>query len=168
MMSKTYVSYPIRYVLISDLVSLLIYGLGLYIVSRLGMLWTLAFIAYILWLESRVLRSSCRYCYYYGKFCAFGKGKICALLFKKGDPKVFTKKKITWKDLLPDLMVVLIPTLCSTYLLLVHTFTWPLLTASLALIILGFMGNALVRGSIACKYCKQRQLGCPAEKLFNK
>jgi hypothetical protein len=25
-----------------------------------------------------------------------------------------------------------------------------------------------VRGQLACKYCKQRELGCPAEQLFSK
>jgi hypothetical protein len=26
----------------------------------------------------------------------------------------------------------------------------------------------MIRGSIACKYCKQRELGCPAEQMFAK
>jgi hypothetical protein len=34
--------------------------------------------------------------------------------------------------------------------------------------LLTFIGNGLVRGSLACKYCKQREIGCPAEQLFNK
>jgi len=39
----------------------------------------------------------------------------------------------------------------------------------LALLIgLATQGNYLVRSRIACKYCKQRELGCPAEKLFRK
>jgi hypothetical protein len=29
-------------------------------------------------------------------------------------------------------------------------------------------GNAMLRGSLACKYCKQKELGCKAEQLFNK
>jgi len=28
------------------------------------------------------------------------------------------------------------------------------------------VGNSYVRGSLACKFCRQRQLGCPAEKMF--
>jgi hypothetical protein len=38
----------------------------------------------------------------------------------------------------------------------------------LALLLLGFMGNALVRGQLACRYCKQREIGCPATQLFTK
>jgi len=36
------------------------------------------------------------------------------------------------------------------------------------LILLTSAGNSYIRGSLACKYCQQRELGCPAEKLFNK
>jgi hypothetical protein len=25
-----------------------------------------------------------------------------------------------------------------------------------------------VRGQLACRYCKQREIGCPAAQLFNK
>jgi hypothetical protein len=41
-----------------------------------------------------------------------------------------------------------------------------LVTALAVLIALSFVGNAVLRGSFACKYCKQREIGCPAEKLF--
>jgi hypothetical protein len=36
------------------------------------------------------------------------------------------------------------------------------------LVLLSTIGNSFVRGSLACRYCKQRDLGCPAEQLFNK
>jgi hypothetical protein len=29
-------------------------------------------------------------------------------------------------------------------------------------------GNAVVRGTFACNYCKQKEIGCTAEKLFRK
>ena len=35
-----------------------------------------------------------------------------------------------------------------------------------ALVALSFGGNAVVRGSFTCKYCKQQELGCPAQALF--
>ena len=38
----------------------------------------------------------------------------------------------------------------------------------IALLLLGFLGNALVRGHLACRYCRQREIGCPAERLFDK
>jgi len=36
------------------------------------------------------------------------------------------------------------------------------------LFFLFFGGTAMIRGNLVCKYCKQREIGCPAEKLFNK
>jgi len=35
-----------------------------------------------------------------------------------------------------------------------------------ALVMLSFVGNAVIRGSFACKYCRQREIGCPASRLF--
>lgn len=43
-----------------------------------------------------------------------------------------------------------------------------LLLALLFLMVLSTTGNAFIRGTFACQYCKQRDLGCPAEQLFNK
>jgi hypothetical protein len=67
--------------------------------------------------------------------------------------------------MLPDFLVFLVPAV-SGIILLVISFEWQLLALVAALFILSFSGNALIRGSFACKYCKQREIGCPAEKLF--
>jgi hypothetical protein len=50
----------------------------------------------------------------------------------------------------------------------VRDFTWLVVVMLAILVVLSLGGNAVVRGSFACKYCKQRQIGCPAEKLFGK
>jgi hypothetical protein len=36
------------------------------------------------------------------------------------------------------------------------------------LIVLFFGGSAFIRGTLACKYCKQKDIGCPAYDIFNK
>ncbi|MFC1905310.1 hypothetical protein ACFLXL_00695 [Chloroflexota bacterium] len=46
-------------------------------------------------------------------------------------------------------------------------FNWLLLSIVLALLLLTFIVNGFIRGSLACKYCRQREIGCPAEQLFN-
>ncbi|MGC9363291.1 MAG: hypothetical protein ACP5FZ_01840 [Fidelibacterota bacterium] len=43
-----------------------------------------------------------------------------------------------------------------------------ILAALIVIILLASTGNSFVRGSLICKYCRQRALGCPAEKLFEK
>jgi hypothetical protein len=106
-------------------------------------------------------------CYYYGKTCSFGKGRLSSFLFKRGKPIRFIQNKITWKAVIPDFLISIIPIIIGIIILIIH-FSWLILFLIILLFILGFSGNAIVRGQFACKYCKQRELGCPAQKLFKK
>jgi hypothetical protein len=132
-----------------------------------GTVWLLLFLLYIVGFEIRLIRVSCVNCCYNGKFCAFGKGQISSLFFKKGNPHAFLKGNITWKDILPDFLVSIIPILVGIALLILK-FDWLILSSIVLLAILTSAGNGFVRGSLACKSCKQREIGCPAEQLFNK
>jgi len=160
-------NYPGWMVFVSNLLSLLIYGIGVYILLQSGIIWVTAYLIFILILEFRLISGHCTDCYYYGKTCAFGKGRLSSLFFKKGSPERFAAMKITWKDIVPDFLLFIIPVLAGI-LLLIQGFTVTILILILALLLLGFMGNALVRGQLACRYCKQREIGCPATQLFTK
>jgi hypothetical protein len=46
------------------------------------------YLLYALGLEVRLLRTGCVDCAYYGKACAFGKGRLCAIAFEQGDPQL--------------------------------------------------------------------------------
>ena len=162
-----YENYPLWIVILTNIVSFTIYGTGAFIVYKIGWIWLVLYILYIAWLESRLLRRSCVNCYYYGKVCAFGKGKLSSLFFKEGDTNRFKEDKITWKDMVPDLMVSLIPIVAGVILLVID-FQWLILSMVLLLLLLSSLGNGLIRGSLACKYCKQREIGCPAEQLFSR
>ena len=76
-------------------------------------------------------------------------------------------KQFSWRDLVPDFMVTLIP-LGVGITMLIRSFSWLVLLLIVAFVLLGSVGTGLVRGQLACKYCKQRELGCPAERLFGK
>jgi hypothetical protein len=119
------------------------------------------YLLYCFGLELRLLKGHCVNCYYYCKICGFGKGKLCSWLFKRGDPRKFTEAEISWASMLPDFMVPLWPVL-GGIILLVQNFTWLLFL----LVVLSLSGNAIVRGSLVCKYCRQKELGCPAARLF--
>jgi hypothetical protein len=160
-------NYPAIIVIVSNLVSFLIYGIGAYILYRISLIWVICYVLFILLLEFRLLGRHCVDCYYYGKTCAFGKGYLSSIFFQKGQPEKFNQKKITWKDIVPDFLVFIVPVLAGI-VLLVHEFTWIVFSLIIALFLLGFFGNALVRGQLACRYCKQREIGCPAEQLFDK
>ena len=163
----SYENFPARIVLLSNSVGVSIYAVGVYIMAGCGIWWAVLYLLYCGFIETRLLRHSCVNCYYYGKVCAFGKGKLSALLFKKGDPDKFAEGQIRWLDLVPDFLVSIIP-LIAGIVLLVTAFRWVILALLVVLIALSSGGNAFIRGSYACKYCKQREIGCPAEKLFNK
>jgi hypothetical protein len=164
---QCYENYPFWIVAISNIFQIAIYAAGAFIMYQFGLVWLLAYLLYVAWMEVRVLRKSCVNCYYYGKTCAFGKGRLCGMLFKKGNPKAFFRTNITWKDVVPSFLVTLIP-IAAGIVLLVGGFRWTVAIAVVLLFLLGFPVTGMIRGKLACKYCKQRELGCPAERLFNK
>jgi len=167
MENSCYENYPLKIVLLSNLLSLSIYIIGAYILFNLAIIFGILYLIYCLFLEIRLLRKSCINCYYYGKTCGFGKGRLSSLFFKKGDNSKFPQQEISWKDMIPDLMIFIFP-LVGGVIILISKFSWIILLLILILLILSSIGNAIIRGVFTCKYCKQHKLGCPAERLFNK
>jgi len=165
--ARFYEDYPAWIVAAANLVSLAIYFSGAFIIYQAAGVWVMLYLAFIAYLEIRLIKGHCTNCYYYGKRCAFGQGRLSSVLFKKGNPKSFCKKQMTWKDILPDFMVSVIP-MAIGIAMLIFDFDWLILSLVILLFVLSFPGNAFVRGSLACRHCKQRELGCPAEQLFSK
>lgn len=159
-------NYPVSTVIVSNLVPLVIWITGAFIISRIGLPWALLYLLFVVALEFRLVSGHCRDCNYFGKTCAFGKGRLSALLFRRGNPERFTQLKIGWKDLVPDFLVFLVPVIAGIGLL-IWEFSWTILLLVILILLLGFAGNAFVRGHLACRFCKQREIGCPAERLFD-
>lgn len=164
---RTYGRYPLGTVVAANAVSLAIYASGAALISMLGTGWLVAYLVWALWMEYRVLKGSCVNCAYYGKRCAFGKGVVCGGVFRRGSPDRFIRRKISWKDLLPDFATALVPLVVGAVFLVID-FRWANLGFVAILVLATTVGNSTVRGRLACKYCRQRALGCPAERLFNK
>ena len=123
MESVTYEDYPAWMVAVSSAVALAIYVAGAAILRGFG-LWVAAlYVLYGVWVELKVLRGSCVHCAYYGRVCGMGRGKLCALFFPRGDPDQFSRRSVAWKDLLPDLMVSVLP-LVGGVILLILDFSW--------------------------------------------
>jgi len=74
---------------------------------------------------------------------------------------------MTWKDLIPDILITAIP-LTIGIALLITRFNFSILLAIMILILLSTAGNNYIRGTLTCRHCKQMELGCPAVKMFNK
>jgi hypothetical protein len=164
---KTFDKFPAWIIFLSNLFSLLIYSCGLIIMIQLGWIVAIFYLAFVLSLEIRVISKHCVNCFYWGKLCGFGKGWISSLFFKKGDPVKFCEKNFSWKDMIPDLLVSLIPLMTGIAFLIIR-FSFITLFAVVILIALTTIGNGFIRESLTCRYCRQRELGCPAEELFRK
>lgn len=162
-----YDQYPARVVLLSVLHTLLLYATGAAIILAAGPLWALLYLAFCVWSEYRVLGGSCVNCVYYGKACAFGRGILCSWLFRQGDPAKFNARPITWASLVPDLLVSLLP-LAVGAAVLVRSWSWLVMGLMVLLIVLAFPVTGAIRSQLACAHCRQRQCGCPAERLFGK
>ncbi|MDO9044489.1 MAG: hypothetical protein Q7U35_04200 [Methanobacteriaceae archaeon] len=166
MKNHCYENYPLKIVFLSNILILSIYIIDAAIIYNLGWFYSVLYLIYCLILEIKVLKTGCVNCYYYGKICGFGKGRLSALFFKKGDPSKFSHKELKWKDMIPDMLVFIVPTLAGIFILL-SNFSWLILSLIAVLLILSLFGNALIRG-LTCPKCKQSELGCPAQDLFQK
>ena len=165
--TETHENYPIWIVILSNIVSILIYTSGFIITLRLGWIAAMLYLVYILALEYRLISKHCVNCCYWGMTCGFGKGRLSALFFKRGDPVKFCINEMSWKDMIPDMLVSLLPFLIGIVMMIIE-FKFTILAATIVLILLTTFGNGFIRENLTCRYCKQKGLGCPAEKLFTK
>jgi hypothetical protein len=164
---KIHESYPPETVILSNIVSLIIYASGCIIMFQSGWLVAALYLLYVALFEFRLIHYHCTNCYYYGKTCGFGKGRLSAVFFKKGDPSKFCTRSLTWKDMIPDLLISLIPLLTGIIYLMLN-FSLLLFFTVIILLLFSTMGSGYIRSQKICNHCKQRELGCPADALFNK
>jgi hypothetical protein len=165
--TKSHDNFPLWIPILSNLVSVLIYLSGFIITLSLSWIAAIPYLIFILGIEYRLLSSHCTSCYYWGRWCGFGKGKISARFFKRGDPSKFCGKNFTWREMIPDILVSLIPILVAVILMIIR-FSPVVLFALIILIVSATTGTGYIRTNLTCKYCKQREIGCPAEQLFKK
>jgi len=165
--TKSYVNFPIWIPFIAILVSLTSYSIGAVILSGFGIIFSILYLFYCLGAELLVIIRSCRDCWYYGKICGLGKGKIAPLFIKKGDIKKFANRNISIVHMIPDFLVIILP-LFGGVILLILDFSILVLSLMVFILVLFFGGTAVIRGTFACKYCKQKDIGCPAYAIFNK
>jgi hypothetical protein len=164
---KAYNNFPLKTVFISNTPSVLSYLIGTYLMFSLGTILGLTYLLYILYIEFSMVKNSCSCCWYYGKLCAFARGKIAPLFFKKQDSKKFCQREVTFAKMLPQMLVLVFP-LIAGIILLIKNFN--LITLSLILIppILWFGGNPIIFGKLVCKHCQQGRICCPANDFFGK
>jgi len=163
---RTYDRYPGCIVVSSNLVSLAIIAIGAYVLASLWIWLLVPYLLYCLWLEYRLLKTACINCTYFGEACAFGKGKLCSMMFAPGDPQRFGNRESSWLAVVPDFLVSILPSFGGIVLLVVEGWDWVVVGLLILLVALAFGVTPAVRGSMACRYCKQRLIACPAYELF--
>ena len=77
--TQRYENFPGWIVVLSNLNQILIYGLGFLVMYKIGLVFSLFYLVFILVLDLRLLKTHCIDCFYWGRNCGFGKGKISAL-----------------------------------------------------------------------------------------
>jgi len=165
--NKSYQNFPLWIPFFAIFVSIIGYSIGAIILSGFGIIFSILYLFYCLGSELLVVLKSCKDCWYYGKICGIGKGKIAPMLVKKGDTIKFAERDISLIHMIPDFIVVILP-LLGGVILLILDFSILLISLMIVLIVLFFGGTAFIRGNFACKYCKQKEIGCPADAIFNK
>jgi hypothetical protein len=165
--TKSYENFPLWIPFIAILISVIGYVIGALILSGFGIIFSILYLFYCLGAELLVIRRSCKDCWYYGKICGLGKGKIASLFVKKGDTKKFADRDISLVHMIPDFLVLILP-LVGGAILLILDFSILVLSLMVFLSVLFFGGTAFIRGTFACKYCKQKDIGCSAYEIFNK
>jgi hypothetical protein len=143
------------------------YAYGAYLLLALHPAASALYLVYCAAVEVNVMYRSCRSCVYYGKRCAFGRGWLAARLFTPGDPVSFSNRDVSALTLIPDFLVTIIPVV-GGLVSLFFAFSWLTLALIIIFLVVFLTGTATVRGRVACKYCAQREHGCPANDMFNK
>lgn len=153
-------NYPIKIVCISATLTILSYLLGtvvLYVLHPfLGILFLLLAVSTIV--VSMKLR--CTHCYYLGKYCNFGLGKLAAILFKKGDPSEFRNPRKVIVTAILSFGTLLLPIIAGVVLIIID-LSIENIGLLLVYILFGILPNFFVRGNF-CEKCVQGQLGCPS------
>lgn len=100
----------------------------------------------------------CTNCYYYGKWCGTGWGKLAALFFKKGNIDNFSRSIGIKLAPLTYGLLSLIP-LVFGVIAIIREFTVPGVSVLVLLLLVSFYSGAVSRGK-ACVNCKMRTI-CP-------
>jgi hypothetical protein len=152
--------YPLRIVCISASLTIISYLAGAFIIYFFNPVLSAFYLilAALTLVVSMKLR--CTHCYYFGKFCNFGLGKLAKFFFRKGEPSEFRNHKKVIITAILSFGTMLIPVFIGI-LMLVTDMTISNLGLLLGYILIGIAPNFLVRGNF-CDKCMQGQLGCPS------
>ena len=153
-------SYPLRIVCVSASLTIISYLAGAFVLYFFnpimsGFYLMLAAVTLVISMKLR-----CTHCYYLGKYCNFGLGRLASYFFVKGDPREFRDPKKVGLTATFSFGTMLLPVFIGV-LMLVKDMNLFTLALFFGYILAGIAPNFLVRGNF-CDKCMQGQLGCPS------
>jgi hypothetical protein len=158
--NEKYENYPIKIVCISATLTILSYLFGTVVFYILHPILGILFLCLVISTIIISMKLRCTHCYYLGKYCNFGLGKLAALLFKKGDPSEFKNPKLVITTAIVSFGTMLLPIIAGIIIILMDLTVFSL-SLFLGYILIGIAPNFVVRGRF-CEKCVQGQLGCPS------
>jgi len=157
--------YPKASVILGNLAMILWIALGTIACWFLYPLVAWIYLAFALVMVGIVLRKLlCTNCYYYGKWCGIGWGKLSALFFKKGDVEGFNTSIGQKLAPLTYGILSLIP-LILIVISIFHEFTISKIVVLLLLLLVSFYSGTFSRKK-ACAKCKMK-LTCKGSAAKN-
>jgi cell division protein FtsW (lipid II flippase) len=150
-------NYPKHITTIRWIILLLAFGLGIYVLLGLHYLLAIIYIVYSLVALTLILPlSRCASCFYHGKFCNTGWGKIAAYLSEKGDESKYVDH---YNYAIFLHLLWLIPLLIALLQLVRQKDLFALSIFVIYLFIL--FAEKIILKKLCCKRCHQREF-CPA------
>ena len=154
---RRYENYSRSSVLLRNAFEILLYAFGAVILAGFGTWAAIAYLAYCAAMTVWTMRFRCKYCYYYGKVCPIGMGRIVSRLFKPGDNEDFSRYV---KFIAPVFLIWLLPILGGVVLLFVRFSVMRAVILAL-FVIARFALSGKVVVQLGCVRCKQQD-DCPA------
>lgn len=159
---QTYESYPFSTVCLSMLQTVLSYVLGALIFYFAGgILLGFGYIVLCLIVLLLSMRFRCTFCYYYGKKCPSGLGRLSKSLFSKRDAADFANPRNVSIVAIPSFGLLFLPLVVGLVFVFIR-FSWLLLFLFIAYFLIAISAGFPLRKDLLCKHCRQGEIGCPA------
>lgn len=157
-----YESYPLTTVCLSN-------GLGLFgnlfgaaiIYAAVGTAFAVAYLVACLITITLSARLRCCYCYYFGKRCYSGLGRLAGLLFQQREASGFAESNHVVPVAAFSFATLLAPLGAGVVFLFVD-YSHLLLAALVTYTVVAVAPGFFLQKHLYCAHCKQAELGCPA------
>ena len=150
--TELYENFPISQVIRTNVLNFSGFILGAILISFLNIWLGIIYFVFCIGTMIWILKARCSHCYYYGKICIAGFGKISSILFKPGSPEKFHQSANY------TLPITFIPFLIGLFILFTD-FSIGFL-GLLILYLLSFLIRMIISKlapeQVSCNHCKQR------------